>query len=199
MHLARRLPDGSSDLPGSSDRRPSDASLFGLAPCGVYRAPNITARAVRSYRTFSPLPLPKEEAVCFLWHFPSGHPDWELSSALPFGVRTFLPLERAGDRLNDSNRGNSTLLLPSAVPHRLRDPQPLVGGRTNSSLGRRVNRCFRRFHRAGMGRRRAAVPAHRPPRSRLRGSGSAAVRRGFGARAHSPGTSAPRASGAPRR
>ena len=31
-------------------------SLFGLAPCGVYRAPDFTAGAVRSYRTFSPLP-----------------------------------------------------------------------------------------------------------------------------------------------
>ena len=32
-------------------------SLFGLAPCGVYPASVITAGAVRSYRTFSPLPL----------------------------------------------------------------------------------------------------------------------------------------------
>src|SRR5215470_10968620 len=32
--------------------------LFGLAPCGVCHAPCITARAVRSYRTFSPLPRP---------------------------------------------------------------------------------------------------------------------------------------------
>ena len=31
-------------------------SLFGLAPCGVCHAPTITGRAVRSYRTFSPLP-----------------------------------------------------------------------------------------------------------------------------------------------
>ena len=31
-------------------------SLFGLAPCGVYPAAGITAGAVRSYRTFSPLP-----------------------------------------------------------------------------------------------------------------------------------------------
>jgi len=31
-------------------------SLFGLAPCGVYPAPDFTAEAVRSYRTFSPLP-----------------------------------------------------------------------------------------------------------------------------------------------
>jgi len=29
-------------------------------------------------------------AVCFLCHFPSGHPDRELPGALSFGVRTFL-------------------------------------------------------------------------------------------------------------
>ncbi len=65
-------------------------SLFGLAPCGVYPARRFTAAAVRSYRTFSPLPqqgtcrpgmpervsgFPSEkgvaEAVCFLWHWPS--------------------------------------------------------------------------------------------------------------------------------
>ena len=31
-------------------------SLFGLAPCGVYPASGLTIGAVRSYRTFSPLP-----------------------------------------------------------------------------------------------------------------------------------------------
>ena len=31
-------------------------SLFGLAPCGVYPASGLTDGAVRSYRTFSPLP-----------------------------------------------------------------------------------------------------------------------------------------------
>ena len=68
-------------------------SLFGLAPCGVYPARCLTAAAVRSYRTFSPLPrrdwpsrrtwdpsggpASRErhggvaEAVCFLWHWPS--------------------------------------------------------------------------------------------------------------------------------
>ena len=59
-------------------------SLFGLAPCGVYPATGITASAVRSYRTFSPLPgigCPRSlafgdrgkliPAVCFLWHLPS--------------------------------------------------------------------------------------------------------------------------------
>ncbi len=68
------------------------SSLFGLAPCGVCHARCITAAAVRSYRTFSPLPRRRSEpnssdstrnrirkprsrsddgAVCFLWHFPS--------------------------------------------------------------------------------------------------------------------------------
>jgi len=29
-------------------------------------------------------------AVCFLWHFPAGHPDWPLASTLPCGAPTFL-------------------------------------------------------------------------------------------------------------
>jgi hypothetical protein len=32
-------------------------SLFGLAPGGVYPATSVTSRAVRSYRTISPLPI----------------------------------------------------------------------------------------------------------------------------------------------
>src|SRR5271166_5656458 len=44
--------------------------LFGLAPCGVCPATVIADGAVRSYRTFSPLPRLRE-AVYFLWHFPS--------------------------------------------------------------------------------------------------------------------------------
>ena len=35
---------------------PGRPSLFGLAPGGVYPAAAVTSRAVRSYRTFSPLP-----------------------------------------------------------------------------------------------------------------------------------------------
>jgi hypothetical protein len=68
-------------------------SLFGLAPCGVCPARPITGAAVRSYRTFSPLPRCSSQtspnvakaqrnsgAVCFLWHLPStdfeiGFPD----------------------------------------------------------------------------------------------------------------------------
>jgi len=40
-----------------------DPFLFGLAPCGVCHARYITAAAVRSYRTFSPLPRRRESFV----------------------------------------------------------------------------------------------------------------------------------------
>ena len=43
---------------GTSAGEPARPSLFGLAPCGVCHACRITAAAVRSYRTFSPLPRP---------------------------------------------------------------------------------------------------------------------------------------------
>jgi hypothetical protein len=36
--------------------RSGSASLFGLAPCGVLPATRVATGAVRSYRTFSPLP-----------------------------------------------------------------------------------------------------------------------------------------------
>jgi len=63
--------------PGSGRTLPS---LFGLAPCGVYPATGITASAVRSYRTFSPLPdwpfrrtgLPRSHFCCMGRERPSG-------------------------------------------------------------------------------------------------------------------------------
>lgn len=33
-------------------------------------------------------------AVCFLWHYPSGHPAWPLASTVLCGVRTFLRQQR---------------------------------------------------------------------------------------------------------
>ena len=70
------------------------ASLFGLAPEGVYRAAPVTGDAVRSYRTLSPLPdtgtNPVPSAVCFLLHFPSTHVAQALPGLSPCGARTFL-------------------------------------------------------------------------------------------------------------
>ena len=82
--LGRRLPGASSNLPERPDldtipkrfvlaRKAFAPFLFGLAPGGVCRAAGVTAGAVRSYRTVSPLPdrrLRADPAVYFLWHFP---------------------------------------------------------------------------------------------------------------------------------
>src|SRR5215207_10751410 len=46
-------PEDGLRVPGLPARRPP---LFGLAPGGVYRAAPVARRAVRSYRTVSPLP-----------------------------------------------------------------------------------------------------------------------------------------------
>ena len=55
IHLGRPSPDASSDLPEPSAGR-TNGFLFGLAPGGVCRATPVASRAVRSYRTLSPLP-----------------------------------------------------------------------------------------------------------------------------------------------
>ena len=73
--LRRRLPGAFSNLPGRRDPDidPRDCSLlaqrvapvpslFGLAPGGVCPAACVAAGAVRSYRTFSPLPLGRSSA-----------------------------------------------------------------------------------------------------------------------------------------
>ena len=97
--LGHALLRGSSDLPGGCgapsrhaspakpEGLPGNPSLFGLAPCGVCPARRITAAAVRSYRTFSPLPEPRGPAVCFLWHFPSNASAYKSAGALPDVIR----------------------------------------------------------------------------------------------------------------
>ena len=101
--LGRALLRGSSDLPGGKDapsRHVSQAnpgpSLFGLAPCGVCPAPLITKRAVRSYRTFSPLPLARRYIFCGTFRRAGlSPPSRTLSGTLLCGVRTFLSLAGA--------------------------------------------------------------------------------------------------------
>ena len=74
--------------------KPRIPSLFGLAPCGVYHAPDFTAGAVRSYRTFSPLPAAFggwRYIFCGTGRLPALKPESRtLSGTLPCGVRTFL-------------------------------------------------------------------------------------------------------------
>ena len=74
-------------------RRPAVArarSLFGVAPGGACLAVSVTADAVGSYPTFSPLPS-HVMAVYSLWRFPAGFPGRGLPGAFPHGARTFLP------------------------------------------------------------------------------------------------------------
>ena len=68
------------------------APLFGLAPGGVCRAVGVATRAVRSYRTISPLPLPLARPLggIFLLHFPWAHAPQALPGTVPYGARTFL-------------------------------------------------------------------------------------------------------------
>ncbi len=57
IHLGGLSPGRSSTLPAAQTRRAASRCLFGLAGGGVCPAIAVTRDAVRSYRTFSPLPL----------------------------------------------------------------------------------------------------------------------------------------------
>ena len=62
IHLGCPSPGTSSDLPGNGAGR-AMVPLFGLAPGGVYPANPVTRGAVRSYRTISPLPVPRRNGA----------------------------------------------------------------------------------------------------------------------------------------
>ena len=61
-----------------------------LLRVGFTKPPQSPAALVVSYTTVSPLPPARPGAVCFLWHFPAGHPGSALPTTLPCGARTFL-------------------------------------------------------------------------------------------------------------
>ena len=84
-------------LPGSVSGRAA-LSLFGLAPDGVCLAGQVTpaAGALLPHRftlTCARSQGAGPSAVCSLWHFPAGRPDWPLASILPCGAPTFLSVE----------------------------------------------------------------------------------------------------------
>src|SRR5438094_7826812 len=62
--LGPALLPGSSDLPESKTERTAPPLLFGLAPRGVCPASPVARAAVRSYRTFSPLPRERRYIFC---------------------------------------------------------------------------------------------------------------------------------------
>src|SRR5438445_8936181 len=93
--LRRRLPGASSDRYPRARRATVNALLFGLAPGGVYLAGRSPGRRWALTPPFHPYLTARLRRFTlpggnFLWHFPSGRPDWELPSALLCGARTFL-------------------------------------------------------------------------------------------------------------
>ena len=101
--LEKRLPAPSSDLPGSYGRTTLLMLLYlVLLRVGFTKHLMSPSGLVSSYLTVSPLPLwltginPSQEAVYFLWHFPSRHRDSVLRSTLSCGARTFLSSREFG-------------------------------------------------------------------------------------------------------
>ena len=103
IHLGRPLPDASCNLPGRRREHacqvPAEAgadtpSLFGFAPGGVYPATTVTSRAVRSYRTLSPLPTSQDRRFAFCGTFPGVAPAGRYPAPCLRGARTFLPPAR---------------------------------------------------------------------------------------------------------
>ena len=83
-------PPPQATYPGTRTGRPRASPYLALLRVGFTEPVRSPGLLVRSYRTVSPLPR-LSGAVCFLWHFPEGHPWWTLSTTLPCGARTFLP------------------------------------------------------------------------------------------------------------
>ena len=88
-------PTPSSSLPAASlSGRAVPRCLFGLAPTGVCRAADVTACAVSSYLTVSPLPVPlfgghRRSTLCCTFRRGS-YLAQVLPGSVPYGARTFL-------------------------------------------------------------------------------------------------------------
>jgi hypothetical protein len=92
-HVTVRLKQPTREQRGPRYRSPiRSCSGWGL-PCHAALSP----RAVRSYRTVSPLPDPLAgpSAVCSLLHWPSARAAQALPGTLPCGARTFLDAHKA--------------------------------------------------------------------------------------------------------
>ncbi len=95
--LGRPSPDASRDQPGRRrghvvwDRSPGPVPpLFGLAPGGVCHAVPVAGDAVRSYRTLSPLPVPRDGRSALCGTFPGVAPAGRYPAPCLRGARTFL-------------------------------------------------------------------------------------------------------------
>ncbi len=90
IHLGLPSPAGSSGLPAGIGRAtldrlrsaPLPARLLALLQVGFTEPSRSPGTLVVSYTTVSPLPR-SHGAVCFLWHYPAGHPGLPLATTLP--------------------------------------------------------------------------------------------------------------------
>ncbi len=130
--LGGQSPERSSSLPAASlSERVVPRRIFGLAPAGVYPAITVTDDAVRSYRTFSPLPDPTRtpaDGGCFLWHFPSHRSDrttapcpgvtWQPTLWSPDFPRADILADLSRDHPADAHhRRERTAAARTAAPH----------------------------------------------------------------------------------
>ena len=93
IYLGDALPRTSSGQPGCSGEQPSITSCSTLHRMGFAKPRRSPGALVVSYTTVSPLPVSRRctaRAVCFLWHWPAGYPEWALPTILLCGARTFL-------------------------------------------------------------------------------------------------------------
>ena len=121
-HSSRRFVTlRSSNLP-AGDASNVIASIFGLAPDGVYRAVRVTTSAVGSYPAVSPSPdlLAQPPAVYFLWHCSSPHGVRSLTGILLYGARTFLPALACAATAWPTSLGILTQCATSPLPPRSR-------------------------------------------------------------------------------
>ena len=111
---------------GTLAGRASPPLLFGLAPRGVFRAPDVATRAVGSYPTFSPLP----NALDLSWRvpgFPSDLPQWSKHHRRFIFCGTFRSRRKILRSCQWQHRRGSRdnpLALPGALPNRSPDFPP---------------------------------------------------------------------------
>jgi len=89
IHLGHASPRASSGLPGNGAGH-ANVPLFGLAPGGVCPATGVATGAVRSYRTFSPLPRNESRGGIFSVALSVGSRPPGVTWHPAHGARTFL-------------------------------------------------------------------------------------------------------------
>ena len=114
--------------PQASDGPPSNACASRRRlpswPCSGWGLPSRPGHPGRWWSLtppFHPYPSRGGRAVCFLWHFPAGHPGLPLATTLPCGVRTFLGRRRRDDALGRGRPANSSTL--TRIPRKHRGPR----------------------------------------------------------------------------